>query len=302
MEPKNEILSLIKRGRIFRDQAERAIHGGLHSKGAPIVGDFLISQYIPHGSKGTARKAVKYSHKSSRENAKVQWRHKGTEFLSECEREVKQMSINTINLTISGNSNILNRKFNRARRIKGPVGFFDSVINVLEEIQTNDLLWNKDISSELMRRKEEKIKEKEEKAQLRAKSKDITKLTKSVDLFDINSISTELGKYPTVQQSILGAIYSLQRDDPDIERQCITSCRAAIESLCIQLGGNNDWKTALNNLFPSDTDRKQVKGVWNYLSGRGAHGGHVPSKQEAEYSLQLTIATLKFIIGNSGKR
>lgn len=61
-----------------------------------------------------------------------------------------------------------------------------------------------------------------------------------------------------------------------------------------------DWKNSLNNIFSSDTDRKQVKGVWNYLSGKGAHGEHNPTKKEAEYCLQSTIATLNFII-NRGK-
>lgn len=296
MTPKDDIRQLIQRGKQLREQAKKATRGGLHSKGAPIVGDVLISKYVPHGYKSTARKVVKHGHKSSRESAKDQWRQTGAQFLSECESQVGQMSINAKNLTISGNSSRLVRKFNRARKIKGPLPFFDSVISVFEEIQTQDLIWNRDIPQELKQRKEILKQRKREKAQFRAQSKDIAKITKTVDLFDIKSISKDLKQYPSVQKSILGALYSLQRNDPDVERQCIISCRASIESLCIQIGGNKDWKTGLKIIYPSETDQKQVISIWNFLSGRGAHGGHEPTKKEAEYGLQITIATLKFII------
>jgi hypothetical protein len=61
-------------------------------------------------------------------------------------------------------------------------------------------------------------------------------------------------------------------------------------------GGTRDWKQGLNNICPSKTDRKQIKQVIHYLSGKGAHAGHEPNKSEAEYCLKITIASLELML------
>lgn len=179
-------------------------------------------------------------------------------------------------------------------RIQFP--FFDTLINILNEIQSQDIIWNKDIPQELAHRKEIVRQEQIKRAKLQSESKDITRLAKSVNLLDRLSISQNLKQFPDVQRSILGALDRLQTNDPDAERHCITSCRVAIESLCMELGSCRDWKAGLCKIYPSETDKRQVKGVWNYLSGKGAHGGHIPTKDEAEYALKITIATIEQII------
>jgi len=302
LTPKDEIASLIQQGKSLRAQANQALSTGIHTNGASIVGDVLVKTLVPHGYKRIARKIGKAGQKTAKENIKAQWREVGDSFLSECEAKISQMSVNTKNLTISGNSHGLIRKFNRVRRIKDPILFFDNLMAVLEEIKRLDLIWNRDISKELTRRKELVEREKQERAKLRGTSGKITRIARTIDLFNRLSIAEQLRKYPSVQNSILGALDRLQTNDPDAERHCITSCRAAIESLCIEIGKNRDWKKALNSIFPSETDRRQVKGVWNYLSGKGAHGGHKPTKKEAEYCLQITIATLEFIIDGGDRK
>jgi len=286
--PKDEVSHLIQRGKILRSRTNQAFSTGFHTDDVSIVRDLLVKAFVPHGYKQTVNKIGKAEQKLAKENVKAKWREVGDNFLSECESKIRQMSINTKNLTTSGNSDKLLRKFNRVRGIKGAIPFFDRLIVVLDEIKSFDLIWNNDIPSELMRRKEIAEREKREKLKLRGISRDITRVARTIYLFDRHSISKQLRTYPSVQKSILGALDSLQDDGPDAERHCITSCRAAIESLCMNIGKNKDWKSALNNIFPSDTDRRQIKGVWNYLSGKGAHGGHNPTKKEAEYCLQLT--------------
>jgi len=266
------------------------------------VGDLLVKAFVPYGAKGLARGWGRTIRKSSKSNVSVQWRQKGELFLPRCESVVKNISINARNLPPRGNSDKLVKKFNRARRLKNPVSFFDTLINILNEIQSQDLIWNKDIPQELAHRKEIVRQEQIERANLQSESKEITRLAKSVNLLDKLSISQNLKQFPDVQRSILGALDRLQTNDPDAERHCITSCRVAIESLCMKLGSCGDWKAGLCKIYPSETDQRQVKEVWNYLSGKGAHGGHIPTKDEAEYALKITIATIEQIIKSRGSR
>ena len=109
--------------------------------------------------------------------------------------------------------------------------------------------------------------------------------------FSTNPIIRHLCEFPQIQKIFLGAVESLKSNKHEAYRHCIISCRASIEALCINIGGDKDWKKALNNIFSSKTDRKSVKDTWSYLSNKGAHGGHYPSRKEAEYGLNITTAT-----------
>jgi hypothetical protein len=300
MSPKEEINQLIQYGKILHYHAEQAFSTGLHSKGASIVGELLISG-VPQGNKRLARNFGKTLQQSERQKIENLWREKERQFLSNCELQIKQMSINTRNLTIKGNSQKLVQKFNRVRRVKSPIASFYEIVSILEEIQNLELLWNKDIQKELAHRKEIFEIEKQEKVNLRKLSPHIMKNAGIVDLFDKLTISDQLKQNPSVKNSILGALDSLHTNIPDSSRHCIISCRVAIETFCIERGVDTDWKNALKNVLSSDTDRKQVIGVWNFLSCKGAHGVHNPIKEEAEYCLQLTIATLTFILKKSSK-
>ena len=101
------------------------------------------------------------------------------------------MSLNTKNLTISGSSHRLVQKFNRVRKIRNPIYFFDTILAVLQDLQNLDLIWNKDIPQELANRKEIAEVEKREKAGLRSISRDITSIARNVDSFSTLSISDQ---------------------------------------------------------------------------------------------------------------
>lgn len=296
MTPKDEILSLIQTGNTLHKQAEQALSTGIHSNGMSFLGDLITKEVVPHGYRRIARNAGKTLQRTSKKAIENLWREMGQRFLSECESKIKQMSVNTKNLNRMGNSPRLGQKFNRVRRMRNPVPFFTTTVAILEELENLDLIWNDNIANELMHRKEIAEAEKREKANLRHMSPRITKDASLVDLFDRLAISEQVKRYPSVKNSVMGAFDRLDANDPDSLRHCIISCRAAIESFCIETGHDADWKNALNNVLSSDTDRRQVKGVWNYLSSKGAHGGHHPTKEEAEYCLQLTIETLIFIV------
>ena len=300
--PRDEILNLIYRGKNLQNQINQKISSEIHSSEIPIIGDFLIKEIVPHGYKKLARNTGKYLKNKAKQDTEKQYQDIAQRFFLECESKIKQMSINTKNLTVSGNSQRLTQKLNRIRKIKNPISFLRTLVIVLEELQNLNIIWNKDISAELAKRKEIIEKEKQEKAKLKVESGNITRLAQTVELFDKISISNSLENYPSVKNSILGALDRLQTNDPDAERHCITSCRAAIESLCITEGKNKYWKESLNNILLSDTDCRQVKGIMHFLSGKGAHGGRNPTKKEAEYCLQLTIATINFIFNRIEKK
>ena len=206
------------------------------------------------------------------------------------------MSINAKNLTFSGNSQQLVRKFNRLKKIKNALPFLNNLVAILEEIDDIDLIWNTDIKDELKKRHQIKEEESHQKAKLRAEAKEIVRNARQIELYDRSQIIKQLGNYPRVQHSLSAAFDRLQDISPDAARHCVVSSRVALEQFCTDVGKSNDWKKGLNNIYTSDTDRKHIKAVWNYLSGKGPHGGHDPDKAEAEHCLKITIASLEAML------
>jgi len=258
----------------YRTQANHAFTTGIQSDETSLLGELIVKEIIPHGYKKMSRKVGEIGWKREREQLNNQWFGIRERFISECEALLNQISVNTKNLTSKGNSYHLVQKLNRARKVKNHILFFDKIIDALQDIKRLDLIWNNDIKKELVNR------------------------INNIDNFDKDLIVDKLESYPLVQKSIIGAMKQIHSGNPDAERHCITSCRTAIESLCIELGNNPDWKKGLNNILPSETDQRQVKSVHNYLSGKGAHGGHNPTKKEAEYCFLQTQSTLDFILGS----
>jgi hypothetical protein len=212
---------------------------------------------------------------------------------------MRQISIKSPKLPAHGNSSKLLLKLNRVRRATNPITFLETLAMALDEVAQYELIWNIEIPAELARRTEAASRERSARAALRASSAEVVRLSRTVDLFNRTAVADGLRNFPAVSQSILGAMDVFVRQGPDGNRQSIASCRAGIEALAIQLGGAANWKQALKTVLKSETDQKIVIGAWNYLSGKGAHGGHDPTKGEAEYGLRITIAALEYLIGKS---
>ena len=292
LEPKDKINLLIQKARQYRDEANTEVSEGLYSDDTKMVGDAIVRLLVPHGYKGIVRDAGRHILKTEKQYANEKWRKNGDELLDGCIIIVKEISINTKSLTRSGNSTRLLKKFNRLYKIKGAIPFLDNLIIVLEKINNLDLIFNNDIPHVLKKRKKFKETKEKEKAVLKSRAQDISKIARTIDLTS----------YPSIQASISSAIDRLYSKDHDALRHCITSCRVSIESLCMTIGNKNDWKKSLNFIFSSETDRRQVKAVHHFLGGKGLHGGHYPTIEEAEYALKMTIATLDFILKKTNKR
>jgi hypothetical protein len=261
-----------------------------------MVGEFALKEVIPYGYKGTARKVGTKMARGNKDAINSQWKGRGTELSKQCVSEVRKMSINTKNLTFSGNSQQLVKKFNRLKKIKNALPFLNNLVAILEEIEDMDLIWNNEIKDELKKRHKLKEEERYEKAKLRAEAKEIVKNARQIELYDKSQIVKKLQKFPRVQHSLNAAFDRLQDISPDAARHSIVSCRVGLEQFCMDCGGTRDWKQGLNNICPSKTDRKQIKQVIHYLSGKGAHAGHEPNKSEAEYCLKITIASLELML------
>jgi hypothetical protein len=283
-------------------QARRALSGGAGSGAGPLIGDLLVTELVPYGYKGTVRKAGRFLGGRSQDALNRQWLQTGHSLLQQCRGTLGSISVLSGKLPPGGNSSKLLQKLNKLHRMTRAVTFLATLSGILAEIEAMPLISNQNITAELARRAEEGARERSARAALRASSPEVVRLAKTVDVFNRIAIAEQLRGFPEVAQPVLGALDSVARQGPDGNRHCITSCRASIEALAIRLGGVGDWKVALKRVLPSDTDQRVVVGAWNYLSGKGAHGGHAPSREEAEHGLRITIATLEYMIGKAAKR
>lgn len=299
MDPNETLKQLASQARGLATQASLAMESGYHSRQAGVVGGILASTVVPYGLKGVSRDAGRLVKRTSKAKVDAQWLDRGRNLLAQSEASLREISIKARTLPARGNSSKLLLKLNRVRRTKNPTTFLGSLAEVLEEVAQYDLIWNADIPAELARRAEAEASERSARAALRASSPQVVRLSRTVDIFNRTVIADSLRNYPSVDQSVLGAMDALARQGPDGNRQSIASCRASIEALAIHLGGEGDWKEALKRVLPSETDQRTVVGAWNYLSGKGAHGGHDPSQAEAEYGLRITIAALEYLIGKA---
>jgi hypothetical protein len=295
VNPSENLQQLATQARQLEAQAAGALQTGYHSAQAGLLGSLLATTVIPHGLKGLSRNAGKTVARTSKANAKAQWLRAGRNLLSQSETVLRDISVNSRSLTPPGNSSKLVLKLNRVRRVTDPVTFLSTLAVVLDEVSRYDLLWNRDIPQELARRAEMAEQERSARAALRAASPEVVRLSESVDVYNRLQIADSLQDHPAVAESVLGATNTLLRQGPDANRQAIASCRASIERLAIELGGAGDWKESLRKVATSETDQRTVIGAWSYLSGKGAHGGHDPTRDEAEYGLRITIAALTYL-------
>jgi hypothetical protein len=296
MTPKDSIQQLVSRGTSLYQQAQQSLMHSLPRKTKDGLVTMGLQAFLPRGTRTLARGVLDSIGDQQAANLRADWQRAANDFINQCISSVGTISFQTQRLTTRGNSSLLIRKFNRARRIKSPVRSIEVSLNILQEIHNLDLLWNSDILAELAHRKKEEEAEREHKKELKAISPNLVRAAGAVDILNRFTIGNLLTQYPTARTSVLGALDRLNSCDPDALRHCLSSCRSAIEDLIVSLGGDADWHQALPRILPSDTDQRQVKQVHHFISARGLHTGHKPSHHDAEYCLRLTVATIEFIL------
>jgi hypothetical protein len=113
---------------------------------------------------------------------------------------------------------------------------------------------------------------------------------------DRHEMFSLLEQYPAEREAIMGAIERYREGGSDAFRQCLDSCRNALENLAKKMAGVNDWDQAVEKLFDSKTDRKLIKELYGFLSGRGVHGGTIPTQEDADMGLKLTEDCVSWIL------
>jgi hypothetical protein len=293
--PQDEVRSLIRQANDVHERAQSALKAVKGPIG-PAIGSYAVTKYVPHGYKQIARSFGRDLQKDAKVDVDSQWRQQGVQLADTSQRTIGRMSIRTKNLTLSGNSRNLVVKFNKLTSKKTAPAYIRNLISILEGVEKLDLIWNTDIEGELRHRVEEKERLRREKEALKLEAGAIVEEARRSQFSKKETVLHRLKGYPLSRQSLVSAFSELQSPDPEAPRHCIFSSRVSIEQLCIDAGGSGNWKEGLNTLLSSNTDRRQVKAVWNNLSGKGAHGGHNPTPKEAEQCLALTLTTLEIIL------
>jgi hypothetical protein len=298
MTPKDSISELIRNAQ--RIQMQLANMPNRITPQERVMGRLFVKAVMPYGMEGIARDlgyaaAVKARNEQSAANLQMV-----QQFILGCQNEIGKISIVSKNLSSAGNSSSLMRKFNPVMQLRDPLKVINRAIQILYRIQTYDLTWNINIPAELNRRKEQKMIELEEKRKLKVAKRRVEMSQGAQEALDRNEIGVRLEKYPTVRISVLGAFDALENEGPDAERHCISSCRTALETICIEIGGIGDWKEAAYAIFHSDSDRNLIKAIHHYLSAKGSHGGHEPTRHEAEAGLKQTMVVIGMILDETG--
>ena len=114
------------------------------------------------------------------------------------------------------------------------------------------------------------------------------------------NILSRLNAYPVVQKAIEGAFSVVASHGPDYERQAMSSCRSAIESVVREISGEGDWSVGLTKIVKHETDRKTVRMAYSYLSGFGTHSVNVPSQDNVQIGITLSMAAINIVLTASG--
>ena len=105
-----------------------------------------------------------------------------------------------------------------------------------------------------------------------------------------------LEQFPSENEALKGAIERYGNGGTDAFRQCLDSCRNAIESLLKKLTGETDWKTGLSKIISSKNGQDTVKQIYSFLSARGVHGETIPAQEDTELGLKLTEDCMLWIL------
>lgn len=110
------------------------------------------------------------------------------------------------------------------------------------------------------------------------------------------NLLSKLKAHPSVKKSIEGAFSVVASHGPDYERQAMNSCRSAIESIVREISGEGDWSTGLTKIIKHETERKTVRMAYNYLSGFGTHSVNVPSPDNVQIGITLSLAAINIVL------
>jgi len=192
---------------------------------------------------------------------------------------IRTISIVKRTLTRQGNSEQLLKRFNRPRSLKSLDKKIKYTIIALESIKEMKLIYNRDIPGVITKRKKPRA-------------------PKKISKYHSQSRQTlsQLNGYPEVKEALKGAIDRLEKKGPDYSRQCLGSCRNALESLVKQISGEMEWQNGLPKIVIDRTNRDVVKRTYSYLCKYGTHSQRITSQNKTEIGFALTLTAIAIIL------
>jgi hypothetical protein len=107
---------------------------------------------------------------------------------------------------------------------------------------------------------------------------------------------SQLDGYPEVKEAMKGAVDRLEKRGPDYSRQCLGSCRNALESLVKQVGNETEWNNGLSKIVAGRTEKGVIKQAYSYLCKYGPHSQEITGKKETEIGFALTLSAMEIIL------
>jgi len=237
-----------------------------------MAAKMIVGELFPYGIKEIGNKMAKnvlaYQSKAAKTDvsfAADRWLNSITTFLN-------HISIVTFNVTEKGNSKNIIRKFNHAKKGVKAETKINRGLKALNELLTYDLVYNHDLKNIIGERK-----------------------LRSIQVKELKKL---LNNHPSVLESVLGAIERIEKGGFDANRQCLSSCRNAIENLVKEISGENDWRKGLKIIVQSKTRQNTVKNTHRFLSAYGVHGREV-NKEDAKSGLDQTMATIRIVLSQT---
>lgn len=188
-------------------------------------------------------------------------------------------------------------KPNSARQLQGFAASLDyskrltqlqHAVAFLEKLAERRLVWN----SGLIALKEARAR----KRQARAKSR-------AGESIQAPSIATEgkeiirlLASFPEEKEAIAGALSTYSSKGPDYGRQCLSSCRNALENLVRRIAGESEWTVGLKKIIPSETRRRTIRHAHSFLSAYGTHGSTPTSESDIQMGMSLSFVAIRGVI------
>ncbi|HEX9341648.1 MAG TPA: hypothetical protein VF992_10850 [Thermoplasmata archaeon] len=299
-DPRDELRTLVDRGKFLIQEAEgvKQASRSLDPNVQLGVGVFDLAV----GLRGRKRLAAALGKTWLRGNLVQRYSSLTKNFdqwYTETVATLRRISVARKNLAHGGNSSALVKRLATAKTYRRLDTQIAKAVGTLEAIASEDLVYNDEIDELRFQRKKEAFEELR-----RGREEQLLDLRKvapelgSVKLENRQELRTQLAGHPEVARMIEGALDTLSTTGADANRQALASCRSAIELLLIEMTGETEWRTGLNELA-AGTRKKLVAGTYAFLSGYGSHPGGVTTKRDAEYGIRMTIASCLWLLGRT---
>jgi len=296
--PRDELRSLIDRGKALQHEAEVLLHDAKMLNPRLAMGRTVLRLFDVGGRRDLVSlgRLLGAQGLVNRRDAVIQ---SFEQWYQESLRRLRTISIATRNLTAQGNSGALARRLARARKFKPLDTQIAHAVRELEAVAEEELVYNDDIPDFLKARRVRTLEERR-----RAKEAELLDLSsatpgmETVKMENREQLRAHFHGHDEVARMIEGALDARGSSGADVDRQALASCRSAIEQAIFEATGERNFRAGLAKLA-TGTRRRTIGDTYGFLSGYGSHPGGKPTTKDVSYGIRMTIASCSWILENS---